>query len=173
MRRLAPDGEDALIRRIEALERFVQGRSPTTLSTNSGYIEQGATSIPTTWTVLGYTDLALPAGFTGTGHFMVMVSVGDSFASSSNVSAQPMFRYRYADGSFSPWYAGPAINSGNSTVATASSFWAYQFNATTSQAPAIAGIQLGVNGVRPASVAELNSTSGNWHVAASVFFKRG
>lgn len=131
--------------------------------------DSGLSSIPTTWTPLGYGRLNVPAGYVGTGHFMIMASVGDSMAAGEvgSVSAQPLFRWVYDDNSTSGWFGGPAIASAENRITVAQSFWASNFTPASN----VAAVDCGVNGVR--SFGREDPGNGNWHVAASVMFKRG
>jgi hypothetical protein len=130
----------------------------------------GLSTIPATWTVMGWARRPVPDFFT-TGHFLVMVSVGDTMsgASQGSVSVQPLFRFVRKDGTMSGWFSGPAIASAENRITVAQSFWGSDFGLGTSNT--VSHVDFGVNAVRSFGT-ELPG-NGNWHVSASVIYKRG
>lgn len=145
---------------------IVPGAAPVaglTLATGTVFAEQNATTISTVATLYGDTDPAaavvVPEGFTRA-HVTMIASVGSSFTTTGSVSVQPALRAL----STVDWIGGPAINSGNSSVSVATSFWARQLDVTPGET-----VRLAVNAIRAGTA---TANSGNWHLAASVIFTR-
>jgi hypothetical protein len=145
------------------------------IKTRGAWASDSGLSIPTTWTQIGLASAPVPAEFVGIGHFLVNVSAGDTMSSGTgSISVQPLFRWRFTDDSTTSWFAGEAIASPDNRIAVASSFWAANFAMTDISGYAgktVASIEFGVNVIR--SFGTETGTDGNWHVAASVIFKRG
>lgn len=162
---------------VDAAGDVVWKASEDPIKTRGGWASDTGLAIPTTWTTLGYCQVPAPVGFIGQAHFTVNVSVGDTMASGSgSVSVQPMIRLRFTDSTTTPWSAvsDTAIASPDNRIAVASSFWAANINVAGLagyEDKTTAYVEFGVNGIL--GFGTETGTDGNWHVAASVIFKRG
>jgi hypothetical protein len=138
------------------------------LKTASTFEQDSGISIPTVWTDVGGFSVDIPEGY-HSGHFLIVANCGDTFVTEGNVSVQPIATAVYQDGSTSTG-AGPAINSGNSSVSVATSFWSSTFSTVVDPANPMVRIIVAARVIRNGAEVAGN---GNWHITASIIFKRG
>lgn len=162
-------------RRFADLERQLAeqraARPPESATFSSDWAEDNAMSVPTSWTDVYSTKvITIPANYRY-GLAQIKAMVGDTFATTGNVSCAPLIRWIRQDGSDAV-EVGPAVNSGNRDVATASTFYnrTASFTVTPGDSP-WSGVQLGMRMIRVG--AEQMPTSGNWHLSGAVIFRRG
>lgn len=142
------------------------------VKTVGAYDDDDGLNLPTSWTRFGDTaslTVQIPKSYRS-GHLQMFVAAGDTFDSSGNVSVEPVATFTRQSGATGGG-VGPAINSGNGSVSVANSFWAANFN-LEDQIDTDPWVSM-TFGVNIAESANANTTFGNWHVAASVIFKRG
>lgn len=138
---------------------------------DGGYETQSGLTVPDSWNTMGTSGVGVviqvPGGFDRV-QFMGMVGVGQSFSGGTegNVSVQPSVTYRGGtyDGNT---YHGPVINSGNSTVSVAQSFWSQTW--LTGSATRL---EFGLRAARGGTGSAVLANSGNWHATVSTTFKR-
>jgi len=145
-----------LERQVRQLATLAQGRKISPVFAASLYAEDGNVSggFTTSGAVYDAGTVTVPAGY-GTAHIMVTVSAGASYAASGNQTVQPIVASQI----------GPAINSGNSVIAVANSFWSI----TLTDLDAGQELDFGVY-VITGPTATPDSGSCNWHAAASIIF---
>ncbi len=161
------NGGDILLRDATGDVIWKASEDPTVF--DADWAENNGLSIPATWTDFYSTRvLAIPQGFKS-GLMQVHCAVGDSFSGEGNVSVAPIIRCTRADGTFVVGQ-GPALNSGNSNISVATSFYLSKLNFDTPDSP-WASAQFGVRCIRVGT--EASATSGNWHLSGSILFKRG
>lgn len=171
------DGDEGWInRRFRALEQRIReqaaARPPEGATFASDWAEDNAMSVPVAWTDVYSTKvMPIPTEFW---YALVQIEamVGDSFSSSGNISCAPLIKWIRADAT-SVVEVGPTINSGNSNVAVANTFYNRTafFGGLAAGASPWSGIQLGVRMIRVGT--ELSATSGNWHLSGAVIYRRG
>lgn len=97
-------------------------------------------------------------------HINIQVSAGASFGTGTgNLTVAPFLDYDTASGNT---ISGPSINSGNSNIAVANSFWSYTLTGLT-QAHFI---NLGLGVIRGSDSPTPVAGSCNWHLSASIIF---
>lgn len=118
------------------------------------FVEDRSMNVSDTFHDYGLTSIAVPAGYTKA-VVMATASAGASFPNSGSVTVQPVINE----------VPGPAINSGSSTIAVATSFFSTSLAFTPGQSSFTVRL-----GAARAGVA--TSGSGNWHLSALVLFTR-
>ncbi|SDL14237.1 hypothetical protein SAMN05428985_11026 [Nocardioides sp. YR527] len=151
---------------IRDLGSLAMGRKISPVFAKSQYAEDNAAPSFGTSTQTYWASPALgrpPQGYS-IAHISVQVSAGASFgASSGNLTVAPYLDYDTASGNT---ISGPAINSGNSNIAVANSFWSYTITGLT-QAHFI---NLGLGVIRGGDSPTPVAGSCNWHLSASIIF---
>lgn len=168
------DGGDITLEDVDGNPIWRATEDP--IKTQGAWAYKDSISIPTSFTDFGYytvSDLVIdvPEGFDG-GHFLMAVAVGDSFSTSGNVTVQPGVRWKTKSGAIlGPAYAsGTDVNSGNSTVSVANSFWAANIFTPQNAADPIVSIAFGLRAARSGTEV---ASSGNWHCTVSQIWRRG
>jgi hypothetical protein len=161
-------GGDLILEDADGVPVWRASEDPTKFA--AGWASDDGLSIPTSYTKYAGPTLEIPRGFRGNGHFNLFVSLGDTFTTTGSVTAGPIFRYHYDDGSTSQWFgtADAYIASPDTRIAVVTAFFAYNFEDTLQS---VRAVQFGVDGIR--SFGTEVAGNGNWHVAASVIWKRG